>query len=56
MRDLNTFVYAAAQTGCVDEGQHAAEALRGRVSDYPWRYFADDVTAAYEGTVKQLTG
>jgi hypothetical protein len=56
VRDLNTFVYAAARTGCVDEGRHAAEALQGRVSDYPWRYFADDVAAAYETTVKQLTG
>ena len=56
VRDLNTFVYAAAQTGCVDEGRHAVETLEGRVSDYPWRYFADDLPAAYEATAKQLTG
>ncbi len=40
----------------VDEGRHALEALQGRVSDYPWRYFADDLPAAYAATAEQLTG
>ena len=54
--DPNTFVFAAVRTGQGDVARHAAELLGGRVSDYPWRYVADDPAAAYEATVQQLTG
>ena len=56
VRDLNTFVFAAARTGQDQVARHAAELLGGRVSDYPWRYVADDPAAAYQETVQRLSG
>ena len=56
VRDLNTFVFAAVRTGQDDVARHAAEVLGGRVSDYPWRYVADDPAAAYQETVQRLSG
>ena len=56
VRDLNTFVFAAVRTGQHDLARHAAELLGGRVSDYPWRYVADDPAATYQETVQRLTG
>ena len=56
VRDLNTFVFAAVRTGQDDVARHAAELLGGRVSDYPWRYVADDPAAAYRETAQRLTG
>jgi hypothetical protein len=47
VRDLNTFLFAAAKTRCVDEARTALELLGGRVSAYPWRYFTDDEAQMY---------
>jgi hypothetical protein len=54
VRDLNTFVCAAVRSGQDDIAGHAAEVLDGRVSDYPWRYVAEDPGAAYDATVQRL--
>jgi hypothetical protein len=45
VRDLNTFVFALVRAGLFDHAARAAAALDGRVSEYPWRYVADDDVA-----------
>jgi hypothetical protein len=55
VRDLNTFLFCFSSAAMHDHLAAAAELLDGRVSDYPWRYVADDdVTEPFERAVAHL--
>jgi hypothetical protein len=57
VRDLNTFVFAFCRAGMADHAAQAVSALNGRVSEYPWRYVADDdVTVPFLRETRALGG
>jgi hypothetical protein len=55
VRDLNSFLFCFSNAQMPGHARAAAAHLAGRVSDYPWRYVADDdVTVPFARVVGSL--